>query len=170
VQRLVKRGVNLGDPVEQVDTYYAHPSRDFGETDEAFRLRRIGTTTCMTYKGPRIDANTKTRKEIEIPLAPGSEYHRQCSAMLKALGFRLVAEVRKMRRVASWTDQGFSIEVAIDDVREVGKFVEIETSADARRLTAAKDRIAKVAEQLGLTQSERTSYLELLLRSRQRQK
>ena len=66
VQRLEELGATLGEPVEQVDTYYAHPSRDFGETDEAFRLRRIGTMTCMTYKGPRIDANTKTRKEIEI--------------------------------------------------------------------------------------------------------
>ena len=170
VERLAKLGATLGEPIEQVDTYYAHPSRDFGETDEAFRLRRIGTMTCMTYKGPRIDANTKTRKEIEIPLAPGTDHHRQCRAMLKALGFRLVAEVRKMRRVASWTDRGFPIEVAVDEVRDVGKFVEIETSADAKRLAAAKDRIAKVAGQLGLTQSERTSYLELLLRSRQRQK
>ena len=72
--------------------------------------------------------------------------------------------------MASWTDQGFPIEVAVDEVRDVGKFVEIETSADAKRLASAKDRIAKVAGQLGLTQSERTSYLELLLRSRQRQK
>ena len=170
VERLAKLGATLGEPIEQVDTYYAHPSRDFGETDEAFRLRRTGTMICMTYKGPRIDANTKTRKEIEIPLAPGTDHHRQCRAMLKALGFRLVAEVRKMRRVASWTDQGFPIEVAVDEVRDVGKFVEIETSADAKRLASAKDRIAKVAGQLGLTQSERTSYLELLLRSRQRQK
>jgi adenylate cyclase class 2 len=47
--------------VEQVDTYYDAPHRDFAETDEALRLRREidrdsgETTTKVTYKGPIVE-------------------------------------------------------------------------------------------------------------------
>ena len=56
--------------IEQVDTYFAHPARDFGQTDEAFRLRRIGEKNYVTYKGPKIDATTKTRQEMERVASP----------------------------------------------------------------------------------------------------
>ena len=53
------------DPAEQVDRYFAHPCRDFARTDEALRLRRDGDDVAITWKGPRIDAATKTRRESE---------------------------------------------------------------------------------------------------------
>ena len=57
--------------VSQVDRYFAHPGRDFARTDEALRLRRVGELNYITYKGPKLDATTKTRREVEIPLADG---------------------------------------------------------------------------------------------------
>lgn len=169
-ERLRKLGVMLGEAVEQVDIYFAHPSRDFATTDEAFRMRRVGNANFLTYKGPKVDATTKTRREIETELAPGRRSHQHCQAMLKALGFRRVAEVRKTRRVGNCMVEGATFEIALDEVSEVGIFVEIETQASARQLPTASSRLANLAKELGLTQSERTSYLELLLRSRQRQK
>ena len=55
--------------VEQVDRYFGHPSRDFAATDEALRLRSTAEGVVITWKGPRLDATAKTRREIELPLA-----------------------------------------------------------------------------------------------------
>lgn len=74
--------------VVETDTYFRHPTRDFVITDEALRVRRHVTFTgwqlaengeencpktaeaeCLiTYKGPRLDRETKIRKELELPL------------------------------------------------------------------------------------------------------
>ena len=37
-----------------VDTYLAHPCRDFRTTDEAFRIRQFNSQACVTYKGKRL--------------------------------------------------------------------------------------------------------------------
>jgi adenylate cyclase class 2 len=152
-------------PVEQVDSYYAHPVRDFAKTDEALRIRRIGESARVTYKGPRIDGTTKTRREIEIPLGGGGEGDsgRQFAAMLDCLGFRLVAEVVKQRRSARLIWQDVEIEIALDDVRGAGTFVELETTADEQTVDQARQTIAALARRLNLSAEEHRSYLELLL-------
>ena len=66
--RLLELGAKAGEPQLQVDQYFAHPARDFAQTDEALRIRRIGQSNFVTYKGPKIDATTKTRRELELPL------------------------------------------------------------------------------------------------------
>lgn len=76
-RELAQLGVRLGEVIEQVDCYFAHPARDFAETDEALRIRRSGSDCFLTYKGPKIDATTKTRQEIEIPLPQGEGAARQ---------------------------------------------------------------------------------------------
>ena len=52
----------------QRDVYYSHPGRDFGQTDEALRLRVENDLTLVTYKGPKLDAGSKTREELEVSL------------------------------------------------------------------------------------------------------
>ncbi len=58
-----------------------------------------------------------------------------------------------------------SVEVALDDVERVGQFVELELSADEAGVAAARDCLAALAAELGLSAHERRSYLELLLSS-----
>src|ERR1700688_1176895 len=77
----------LGEPEVQVDRYYAHPARDFAQTDEALRIRRIGQANYVTYKGPKLDTTTKTRRELELPLAPGDAGAAGFAELLEALGF-----------------------------------------------------------------------------------
>ena len=117
----------------------------------------------MTYKGPKIDATTKTREEIDLPLSPGGETANQWSALLEKLGFSLVAEVRKERVKAHVEWQGRSVEVSLDEVAEVGTYVELELIADADDIESARTTIEALARRLGLSQGERRSYLELLL-------
>src|SRR5271157_4632222 len=71
VQRLVQMGAVAGEAVDHEDTYLNHPARDFAQTGEAFRIRRLGQENRITYKGPRRSGPTKTREEIEIAVAEG---------------------------------------------------------------------------------------------------
>jgi adenylate cyclase class 2 len=156
----------FGEPVVQSDTYLAHPARDFSRTDEALRLRRQGEATHITYKGPKVDTTTKTRQEVELPLPEGDDYAARFEGLLVLLGFRVVAQVRKHRRIAFVEWDGATVEISLDDVDGLGHFVELETQADEAGLAAARRALASLATELGLTRDERRSYLELLLAGR----
>lgn len=162
---IVALGGRFGTAIDQVDRYFAHPSRDFAQTDEALRIRQVGPQCYVTYKGPKIDRLTKTRREIELPLAGPAEVAAEWTSLLEALGFRRVAEVRKQRLPAHLTWQGADIEIALDRVALVGTFVEFELTAGAEGLEQAKSQILSLAAALGLSHAERRSYLELLLES-----
>jgi adenylate cyclase, class 2 len=159
--KLSAAGAVVSAPLEELDTYYAHPSRDFGETDEALRIRRVGSESWITYKGPKVDATTKTRREIELPLAGEPEFSSEWPGLLEALGFSPAGKVRKLRRKAKVAWQGREVLATLDDVEDVGPFVELELVADESDLQSARACIASLAEALGLRQSERRSYLEL---------
>lgn len=170
-QRLSSRLRDLGaEPlgiVEQSDTYYGHPARDFAATDEALRIRRSGDQARLTYKGPKLDSTTKTRRELELPLTAADQWHE----LLVALGFGEVATVRKRRerwQLERWQLERlpFRVEVCIDRVADLGQFAEIEIVADDSQLAAARDVLAQLAGELRLARPERRSYLELLLAKR----
>jgi len=150
----------------EIDHYYAHPARDFAVTDEALRVRRTDRASYVTYKGPKVDATTKTRREIEICLPPDEEHVAGWESILEALGFAPIAEVCKYRRKAFIAWQDHRIEASLDDVVDVGTFIELELVAEDDDVEAAKACIASLAEELGLSGSERRSYLELLLEGR----
>lgn len=70
-RRLAEQGAARGPEINQEDVYLSHPSRDFAASNEAFRIRRIGSDNRITYKGPRLSGPTKTREEIEISVTSG---------------------------------------------------------------------------------------------------
>src|SRR5437899_7069774 len=84
---------------QESDLYFNAPDRDFARTDEALRLRRIGRSNVITYKGPKRDKETKTRSEIEVALAEGDDAAEQFKRLIQSLGYRFTAEVRKRRRI-----------------------------------------------------------------------
>lgn len=157
--RLVAAGAEPLGEVEQRDTYYNHPARDFARTDEALRLRRTTTGDHLTYKGPKLDAATKTRREIEVPLVEIDRWPE----LLEALGFRQVATVAKRRHRYRLDRPPYEVEIAIDQVDRVGLFAELEIVADPSQHDAAQAALGALADQLHLSGVERRSYLELLL-------
>jgi adenylate cyclase, class 2 len=156
--RLTDLGSTIGDPQTEVDVYFAHPARDFAKTDEALRIRRKGSANYITYKGPKIDATTKTRHEIDLPLPPSQQAAEAWTGLLEALGFVAVGEVRKSRRKAHIDWQGRNVEVSLDEINQLGAYVELELIAEADGLDAARANIASLAQALGLEGSERRSY------------
>lgn len=163
VEQLSELGAEFRKAIDQADIYFAHPARDFAETDEALRIRQIGDTNLVTYKGPKIDKATKTRREIELPLAPGAEHVADYTSLFEALGFRAVAAVRKRRRGGCLRWNQWSVELALDEVECLGQFIELEIVADEDQLAAAQAAVLELAMRLGLPEPERRSYLEMVL-------
>lgn len=133
----------------QEDLYFNSPWRDFRETDEALRVRRIDDRFFLTYKGPRIDSETKTREEIEISV------DSRIAELLKKLGFSESGVVRKKRRIFRLED----LTVCFDSVVGLGFFIEVES-----RNLSDKEKIFRLLEKLGIGRGDTIckSYLELL--------
>lgn len=164
IAALERLGAALGAPVDQEDRYLAHPARDFGATDEAFRLRRDGAGNAMTYKGPRLDRETKTRVEIEVAIANGDQAAADAAELFAMVGFSTTALVRKQRRHTAVIWRGGELAVVLDVVERLGTFAEIERVVDTPEDVArAKDDVKALAAELGLTRDQRKSYLEMIL-------
>ena len=164
--RLAELGVERFRHRSETDTYFNHPARDFVQTDEAVRLRRVGNENRITYKGPKIDQTTKTRREIDLRLLEGEETFEKWCAMLEVLGFTPVRQVHKERDKAWFDWEGHHVEVSLDTVTDLGTFVELEVIAKEDQVDAARVAIGSLAEVLGLTQNERRSYLCMLMERR----
>ena len=122
-RRLGTLGAAGSEPVEQADEYFAHPARDFAQTNEAFRLRSIGNENRLTYKGPLLDATTKTREEIEVAFASGRAARESMRQLLTSLGFRRVRVVEKNRQTYHLDRDGLEFEVCLDGVPTLGIYV-----------------------------------------------
>ena len=164
-RQLGRLGAVVSQPVIQIDTYYRHPQRDFAVSDEAMRLRSVGQSNWLTYKGPKLDQVTKTRQEIELAIAGGERGAADGTQLLLALGFSRVAEVRKQRQNFQLMRGAWKVEVSLDEICDLGQFVELEIVADEPERESACRQLAQVADELGLSQVERASYLELLLQA-----
>jgi adenylate cyclase class 2 len=168
LDRLLTLGAKRAWEADEADHYFNGPDRDYRQTDEAFRIRRTADDTRLTYKGPKREAATKTRKEIEVRIGDGREETAAgMTELLVCLGFRPVAVVRK-KRVVYRLDRPVGgkarrVEVCFDEVERVGSFVEVEALAEESEFEDAKAAVLGLAAELGLTAQERRSYLGLLL-------
>lgn len=148
----------------QTDEYFNHPSRDFDKTDEALRIRECNGSLELTYKGPRLDAVTKTREELELKIGSVSMSGSRASlrAILIALGFTPAGCVEKLR--CSWQcrfeDQ--DVTASIDQVVGLSVYAELEIACEESSREQATGVILRMAEWLQLEDGERRSYLELL--------
>ena len=162
-QRIAVLGAHPSQPLDQRDIYFAHPSRDFAQTDEVFRLRCVGDENFLTYKGPVVDQVAKTRREIEVSAASGQTAREQLLEMFASLGFREVRDVVKHREPFHLRWQDRDLEIVLDNVRDLGCFAELEIIAEDSERDAARECLLALSQELNLGQSERRSYLRLLL-------
>lgn len=156
-------GASPESPLQEADHYFNAPDRDFGKTDEALRVRRIGAKNRVTYKGPRRQGPAKTRTEIEVGLADGAPAAEDFCRLLVCLGYRPTAVVRKQRVGYRFQRDTFDLEVCLDTVEQLGRFVEVEIVALEEKLAFAQQVLQSVAGELGLSNPERRSYLEMVL-------
>ena len=142
----------------QADTYYNAPYRDFGKTDEALRIRVEEGKSVLTYKGPKMDKVSKTRKEVETEIKDIDGMGN----ILSSLGFFPVATVSKKRKNFRIGD----FFISLDEVRNLGNFIEIEIAVkDSKNFQEKVESIFKFMGKLGITREStiRKSYLEMIL-------
>ncbi len=162
--RIAARDVEPEATVDHEDIYFAHPSRDFATTGEAFRIRGEGDRNLITYKGAKLTGPAKSREEIEVEFAAGHAIRDDLKTIYGRLGFQPVATVRKRRTSYHLMITGRAITVTLDETESVGTFAEVETLiADQTDLSTAQDAVIQLGAELGLTDVEPRSYLRLLL-------
>jgi len=142
------------------------------ETDETVVPDRVGAPdaepppvgadgdadrTKVTYKGPLVDADSKTRAEHETVVGDGTEL----AGVLDGLGYEPAATVEKHRE--RYALDGYT--VTLDAVTGLGQFVEVEAETDEAGIERVRDGARNLLAELGLepTDQIRTSYLGLLL-------
>ncbi len=136
-ESLEDRAAEFVGRVEQVDTYFDAPHRDFAARDEALRIRAERSAdeekeeAVITYKGPLVEAESKTREEIET----GIESLSDMQAVLEALGFEPAATVEKTRD--RYRVDGFTI--SLDSVSGLGEFVEIEAEVSGDEIEPTRE-------------------------------
>ena len=159
--------VRFGGQVTESDSFFQHPCRNFVQTDECLRLRNRafseGTSEYfLTYKGPKIDTSTKTRQEIEIPVTEPERWEN----LLVALGFCKSASIQKFRRRMGLTIKNRHIEIVLDTLPALPEssrlFLEMETLATEEEVEECRLLILDIADQLGLSEPIRDSYLKLV--------
>ena len=140
----------------QEDIYFQSPIVDFAKTDEALRIRTTNNNTFITYKGPKLNRDAKTRKEVEMKI----ESAEKASDIFAEIGFKPARTVRKNRQYYSYEN----FEISLDDVEGLPPYMEIEIALEnGEDYSEAQDKIFELFEKLGITDGfERTSYMELL--------
>jgi adenylate cyclase, class 2 len=149
--RLEAMGARHAWTGKEQDLYLNHPARDFKKTDEALRLRQARGRVILTYKGPKLGTAAKTRREEEVTV----EDFEQALLILKLLGFLEFGSVVKERAIYELGE----MEICMDTVEGVGRFVEIEMKGTDRE--RIEGELFRLAGELGLDRFERRSYLEL---------
>jgi len=137
---------------KQIDFYFDDANRSFVKSDSCLRLRRqiekSGEKIFLAYKGPKQKSNFKKRQEVEIEVGDFDK----TKGILEVLGYRRVIVVEKTRML--WKVNRCL--VALDKVKRLGNFIEIEGSSNKR--------IKQVQKLLGLGNFVhiKQSYADLL--------
>ena len=150
-------GAYKGEKTE-IDLYFDHPNMQILSGGRALRVRDADGKYRLTYKGPKKDDETTSREEIEI----GIESAREMIEILDELGFYEICKVKKLRKTYLLKD----LIITLDNVADLGEFIEVEGKAsNDREFEAKKDEIFKLLKKLGLSTGEisQRSYLEMLL-------
>jgi adenylate cyclase, class 2 len=155
-EQLVRNHAQSCGKVHEHDIYYNAPHRDFGQTDEAVRVRYTDSHAVVTYKGPKIKKfGLKAREELNFAVESGETFE----TMLDRLGFSKTLEVNKWRE--TW--KLGTATVSLDTVDGLGTFAEIEVITENEN-DNPEDRIGKIAKEIGVRGKPiLASYLELLL-------
>ncbi len=148
-KKLISIGADFREAIIEEDVYLQHPCRDFRESGEAFRIRKMNDKYCITYKGPKLSSKAKTRFEEETAILDGEK----TLSIFEKLGFVKSGFVKKLRKIYVLGN----VEICLDDVEKLGTFVEIEKLGD--NYSEIEKELFAIAETIGLSQFTTKSYL-----------
>jgi len=151
---LLRLGAKKISTQSMEDVYFAHPSRDFGKTDEALRLRKHDAGSELTYKGPRMKTdNSKAREEVTLK----TDNPLTAQRIVERLGFKEFLIVKKTR--SSYVLD--KLRVDVDNVDGLGEYVELEVLTESPERAASLLELAR--KELDLEKLEPRTYLEMIV-------
>lgn len=163
-KKLLENGFQRGKIVREEDVYFNSDHHDFRKRDEALRIRSVRNLesgkeqTLLTFKGPKIDQVSMTRKELET----GIESLPVMREVLMNLGFDKQYPVIKTR--AYYEKENLT--ACVDQVERLGDFLELEVLVEEE--TGKESALLFIEETLkhlghDLKETTRTSYLTMLM-------
>jgi adenylate cyclase class 2 len=151
IELLQEKGAEKLDSIYQKDIYFNHPFRDFVQTDEAFRIRTVNNSSFITYKGPKLNTESKTRSEFETSVGDFDTVYQ----IVTHLGLFESGIVEKKREEYNLN----GITVCVDSVVDLGNFVEFEKIGN--NIKEIESELFSMAEEFNLNRFEKKSYLQL---------
>jgi adenylate cyclase class 2 len=147
----------------QIDTYYNGAHHDFFENpskvDEWLRVREHSGKPSICYKCWLPREAPKGRQthcdEFETEVENADAVKR----MFVALGFVPVAMLDKRRRSFMFKN----VEVSIDQVAELGDFIELEYYGDEPDIDAARQKLYDTVKEIGANVGEQDHYGKIYL-------
>lgn len=154
--RLSAAGVEMAGRSAETNVFFDTPDRRLLAADKGLRLRHKRDLSTnhdqyiLTFKGPNHPGPMKQREERELIV----ESEADARALLQSLGYEPIFQFQKQRETVKLAD----CEISLDEIPDLGQFVEIEGPDQAA--------IESVIEQLGLKEKPliRESYVALLMR------
>ncbi|MEK6858358.1 MAG: class IV adenylate cyclase [Nanoarchaeota archaeon] len=142
---LKKLGAKEEKQKHQIDEYYNHPQRDTRKTKEYIRLRYKPNenTGVFAYHVNIADGVTK---EYETAV-DNLEVFKQ---ILNGLNFPLLGVIDKKRETFKLGE--FSI--TLDEVKDIGNFIEIETDGEESQIAEKKEALAQMLEKMGISRDK----------------
>jgi predicted adenylyl cyclase CyaB len=136
----------------QDDSYYNPAHRDFLENkdnvNEWLRIRKDGDRALITYKDWQPH---ETRiKTHAIEYETGIDSYDQLEKIFGALNLKKLIHVKKVRKSWNFKDT----EISIDEVEELGSFIEVEYKGNLSDVEQARKYLFKILEEIGAETGE----------------
>ena len=159
-QKLPTAGGQHAGVVHETNVFFDRPDRSLLNVNAGLRVRKTvaeGTGEVrglLTYKGPPQPHGLRSREAFDVHVDPPDE----TTKLLVALGYQETLRFEKRRE--TWLLDGCNVE--LDEIAELGKFVEIEGPTE--------DAVLAVRKKLGLDtiEPEHLGYAVMIAKRRGR--
>lgn len=152
IKKLESLGCKFSEPITQHDQIYVTLDVDFPDVKTgqgAARIRRQfgdkGDKILLTLKQVQKNQLDKIEHEVEISDA------KEMDAILRIIGYRLVSEVKKVRRKTKYQGD----EICVDEVEGLGSFMEMERLAEEGDSDQIQAELFSFLKTLGIKDSDR---------------
>ena len=136
---------------QQIDEYFTPPHKNFAEPEFPFEwlsIRKRGEKSILSYKHwyPENARLTTHCDELEVEI----KSPEQMEKIFSALGFKRLVVNEKERESYIYNDE---FEIALDIVKDLGYFIEIETIKNFGSVEKAREKLFEFAKSLGIDTS-----------------
>jgi adenylate cyclase, class 2 len=155
IKNIEALGCQLSESIFQHDWIFLEKGMGLGDVQtgtNVLRIRKTGEQTLLTLKQRQVNPLNKIEYEISIGDAG------KALSIIDLLGYEEVAQVRKSRRIAHFRDY----EICVDEVEELGSYIEVEKLMPVETDAATENRVQKelfdFLEKLGVNLAERARF------------